>query len=143
MKTDELGDDDMMAFLKEISIMSSLKHENILKFKGACLVDVICLVTEFAQNGDLRTYLQKNIVDTFRKLDFALQIAKAVVSYTLLIQTYINVFVSIICIRKIHLSCTEIWSARTFWSISMIVSKYRTLGWVSTRPVVETLAWAR
>jgi serine/threonine protein kinase len=80
LKTDELGDDDMMAFLKEISIMSSLKHENILKFKGACLVDVICLVTEYAHKGDLRSYLQKNIVDTSRKLDFALQIAKAMVS---------------------------------------------------------------
>lgn len=69
----------MMAFLKEISIMSSLKHENILTFKGACLVDVICLVTEFAHKGDLRTYLLKNIADTARKLDFALQIAKAMV----------------------------------------------------------------
>ena len=70
----------MMAFLKEISIMSALKHENILTFKGACVIDVICLVTEYAHKGDLRSYLQKNKVETRLKLNFALQIAKAIVS---------------------------------------------------------------
>lgn len=47
------------SFLKEIEILSKLKHPNVLLFIGACKTeDGLVLVTEYMENGDLYSYLR-------------------------------------------------------------------------------------
>lgn len=56
------GEADAVAiqhFIQEILAMKSLgKHENIIEIIGSIILsDPVCLVTEFAENGDLLTFL--------------------------------------------------------------------------------------
>ena len=44
------------AFLKEITAISQLKHENIVEFYGICL-DSNCIVMELMEGGQLHEYL--------------------------------------------------------------------------------------
>ena len=44
------------AFLKEITAISQLKHENIVEFYGVCL-DSNCIVMELMEGGQLHEYL--------------------------------------------------------------------------------------
>jgi hypothetical protein len=49
---------------EEAAVMSSLRHPNILLFMGLCSkLPNICIVTEFADNGNLYDVLQNKIVD--------------------------------------------------------------------------------
>jgi len=67
--------DGLKLFLKEISILSLAKHENILSFIGACLGTTICLVTEFCEKGDLGSLLKKENTMWKQKLSYIYQIA--------------------------------------------------------------------
>jgi len=55
---DDLSAEDYDSFLKEVQIMSKLKHKNVLEFLGASLTDNICILTEFMAKGNLRNVLQ-------------------------------------------------------------------------------------
>jgi len=66
-------------FSQEISIISTLEHENIVKFKGACTKSVnVCIVYEFMDNGNLRDFLQreKHKTSVTQLLRFGLDIVK-------------------------------------------------------------------
>uniref|UniRef100_UPI00398E7098 discoidin domain-containing receptor 2 isoform X2 n=1 Tax=Pristiophorus japonicus TaxID=55135 RepID=UPI00398E7098 len=47
-------------FLKEVKIMSRLKHPNIIRLLGVCIRDdPLCMVTEYMENGDLNQFLSQ------------------------------------------------------------------------------------
>ncbi|XP_041098575.1 discoidin domain-containing receptor 2 isoform X2 [Polyodon spathula] len=47
-------------FLKEIKIMSRLKHPNIVRLLGVCVcADPLCMITEYMENGDLNQFLSQ------------------------------------------------------------------------------------
>ncbi|XP_073304176.1 serine/threonine/tyrosine-protein kinase HT1-like [Primulina huaijiensis] len=47
-------------FMKEAVFLSRLRHENVIKFVGACQKPpVFCIVTEYLREGSLRLYLLK------------------------------------------------------------------------------------
>ncbi|KAM4662872.1 discoidin domain-containing receptor 2-like [Discoglossus pictus] len=47
-------------FLKEIKIISRLKHPNIIRLLGVCVRDdPLCMITEYMENGDLNQFLSQ------------------------------------------------------------------------------------
>ncbi|KAG8447380.1 hypothetical protein GDO86_014739 [Hymenochirus boettgeri] len=56
-------------FLKEIKIISRLKHPNIIRLLGVCVWDdPLCMITEYMENGDLNQFLsQREIHSQFTK----------------------------------------------------------------------------
>ncbi|KAM4697024.1 discoidin domain-containing receptor 2-like [Rhinophrynus dorsalis] len=56
-------------FLKEIKIISRLKHPNIIRLLGVCVRDdPLCMITEYMENGDLNQFLsQREIRSQFTK----------------------------------------------------------------------------
>lgn len=68
-------------FAQEISIISELKHENIVKFIGACTKgERVCIIYEYMANGNLKGFLQKNQkLTTKEKLRMALDICKGMI----------------------------------------------------------------
>ncbi|UPR02700.1 serine/threonine-protein kinase [Chloropicon primus] len=68
-------------FAQEISIISELKHENIVEFIGACTKgERVCIIYEFMGNGNLKSFLQKHPkLPTQEKLKMALDICKGMV----------------------------------------------------------------
>ncbi|OCT65185.1 discoidin domain-containing receptor 2 [Xenopus laevis] len=56
-------------FLKEIKIISRLKHPNIIRLLGVCVQDdPLCMITEYMENGDLNQFLsQREIRSQFTK----------------------------------------------------------------------------
>ncbi|XP_075690978.1 discoidin domain-containing receptor 2-like [Rhinoderma darwinii] len=47
-------------FLKEIKIISRLKHPNIIRLLGVCVQDdPLCMITEYMENGDLNQFLSQ------------------------------------------------------------------------------------
>ncbi|XP_053328314.1 discoidin domain-containing receptor 2-like [Spea bombifrons] len=54
-------------FLKEIKIISRLKHPNIIRLLGVCVRDdPLCMITEYMENGDLNQFLtQREIRSQF------------------------------------------------------------------------------
>ncbi|XP_077332292.1 discoidin domain-containing receptor 2-like [Lithobates pipiens] len=47
-------------FLKEIKIISRLKHPNIIRLLGVCIRDdPLCMITEYMENGDLNQFLSQ------------------------------------------------------------------------------------
>eukprot|EP00212_Chloropicon_laureae_P002861 CAMPEP_0197486358 /NCGR_PEP_ID=MMETSP1311-20131121/1276_1 /TAXON_ID=464262 /ORGANISM="Genus nov. species nov., Strain RCC856" /LENGTH=613 /DNA_ID=CAMNT_0043029391 /DNA_START=21 /DNA_END=1862 /DNA_ORIENTATION=- len=66
-------------FAQEISIISNLRHENIVHFKGACTKSSnVCIVYEFMSKGNLKEVLQrtKPKPTARRALELALDIVK-------------------------------------------------------------------
>ncbi|KAL6076589.1 Constitutive triple response 4 [Balamuthia mandrillaris] len=52
---------DYQEFIKEIEIMSKLRHPNVVQFLGACLQPPnICIVTEFLEKGNLAEVLKRD-----------------------------------------------------------------------------------
>ncbi|XP_046425755.1 tyrosine-protein kinase hopscotch isoform X1 [Neodiprion fabricii] len=68
---------DLRDFEREISIMKTLKHENVVEILGVISEPEVCLVMEFVKHGSLQSYLAINRETlTHRKLlGFALDIA--------------------------------------------------------------------
>lgn len=67
-------------FIREVTLLSRLHHENVIKFVAACRMSpVYCVVTEFLSEGSLRAYLHRlehKAVPTEKLIAFALEIAR-------------------------------------------------------------------
>ncbi|XP_022330713.1 tyrosine-protein kinase CSK-like isoform X1 [Crassostrea virginica] len=72
----QLKDQDRaaQAFLKEASVMTSLRHPNLVQLIGVVLGDTIRLVTEFMGKGNLVEYLRsrgRSVIQKKDQIDFA------------------------------------------------------------------------
>ncbi|KAL3633387.1 hypothetical protein CASFOL_022914 [Castilleja foliolosa] len=68
-------------FVREVTMMSKVKHDNLVKFIGACKDPLMVIVTELLPGMSLRKYLgslRPNQLDLPIALNFALDIARAV-----------------------------------------------------------------
>jgi len=62
------------SFLQEASVMTSLRHENLVKLIGVVLGETIFLVTEFLGKGSLVEYLRsrgRNVITKRHQINFA------------------------------------------------------------------------
>ncbi|CAI9097168.1 OLC1v1033532C1 [Oldenlandia corymbosa var. corymbosa] len=67
-------------FVREVTMMSRVKHENLVKFIGACKDPLMVIVTELLPGMSLRKYLvsiRPQQLDLHVALNFALDIARA------------------------------------------------------------------
>jgi len=67
-------------FAREVIMMSRVKHENLVKFIGACKDPLMVIVTELLPGMSLRKYLisiRPNLLDLHVAINFALDIARA------------------------------------------------------------------
>ncbi|XP_047308597.1 serine/threonine-protein kinase STY13-like [Impatiens glandulifera] len=67
-------------FVREVNMMSKVKHENLVKFIGACNDPLMVIVTELLPGMSLRKYLSSlrpTKLDLHLALSFSLDIAKA------------------------------------------------------------------
>ncbi|PWA54805.1 protein kinase superfamily protein [Artemisia annua] len=67
-------------FAREVTMMSRVKHDNLVKFYGACKDPLMVIVSELLPGMSLRKYLgsiRPNQLDLRLALKFALDIAKA------------------------------------------------------------------
>jgi serine/threonine protein kinase len=67
-------------FIREVNMMSRVKHDNLVKFIGACKDPLMVIVTELLPGMSLRKYLagiRPNKLDLRQALNFALDIARA------------------------------------------------------------------
>lgn len=67
-------------FMQEISVLSKLKHERVVEFKGACMkASNICIVYEYMAKGNLRDLLRKKNckLTPKRLLEYAIDIVTA------------------------------------------------------------------
>ncbi|XP_022982592.1 serine/threonine-protein kinase HT1-like [Cucurbita maxima] len=67
-------------FAREVNMMSRVKHENLVKFLGACKEPLMVIVTELLPGMSLRKYLMNNRkqqLDPRLAINFALDIARA------------------------------------------------------------------
>ncbi|KAI9121184.1 hypothetical protein K1719_008217 [Acacia pycnantha] len=67
-------------FIREVTLLSRLHHENVIKFIAACRIPpVYCVVTEFLSEGSLRAYLHRldhKTVPLEKLITFAREIAR-------------------------------------------------------------------
>ncbi|XP_054804321.1 serine/threonine/tyrosine-protein kinase HT1-like [Prosopis cineraria] len=67
-------------FIREVTLLSRLHHQNVIKFVAACRKPpVFCVITEFLSEGSLRAYLHKlehKAVPLEKLMAFALEIAR-------------------------------------------------------------------
>jgi len=75
-----MGIADLESFYREVAIMRSLRHPNILLFLGAFIQSSgnPCIVTEYVGRGNLFSFLQSDdeVISVRRKLSFARQLAQ-------------------------------------------------------------------
>ncbi|KAI4318946.1 hypothetical protein MLD38_032599 [Melastoma candidum] len=67
-------------FAREVNMMSRIKHENLVKFIGACKDPLMVIVTELLPGMSLRKYLtsiRPRVLDLDVSIKFALDIARA------------------------------------------------------------------
>ncbi|GAV77180.1 Pkinase_Tyr domain-containing protein [Cephalotus follicularis] len=67
-------------FIREVNMMSRVKHENLVKFFGACKDPLMVIVTELLPGMSLRKYLvgiRPNQLDLRVALNFSIDIARA------------------------------------------------------------------
>ncbi|XP_010558404.1 PREDICTED: serine/threonine-protein kinase HT1 [Tarenaya hassleriana] len=67
-------------FIREVNMMSRVKHENLVQFIGACKDPLMVIVTELLPGMSLRKYLvsiRPRVLDIRVALSFALDIARA------------------------------------------------------------------
>ncbi|XP_031481031.1 serine/threonine-protein kinase STY13-like [Nymphaea colorata] len=67
-------------FLREISMLSRVQHDNLVTFIGACVEDNMVIVTELLPGGSLREYfrsLRPGCLDLRLAVSFALDVARA------------------------------------------------------------------
>ena len=74
-----LNPKEVEKFSKEVSILRSLHHPNLVLFLGACLAPKLCMVSEFMFGGSLyeMLYKKKRIPDPQKRLNLVLDIARA------------------------------------------------------------------
>lgn len=67
-------------FITEVTLLSRLHHQNVLKFVAACRKPpVYCVITEYLSEGSLRAYLHKlegKIISLQKLIAFSLDIAR-------------------------------------------------------------------
>ncbi|QCD76766.1 serine/threonine-protein kinase HT1-like [Vigna unguiculata] len=67
-------------FVREVTLLSRLHHQNVIKFSAACRKPpVYCIITEYLSEGSLRAYLHKlehQTISLQKLLTFALDIAR-------------------------------------------------------------------
>ncbi|KAK7400586.1 hypothetical protein VNO78_11796 [Psophocarpus tetragonolobus] len=67
-------------FVREVSLLSRLHHQNVIKFIAACRKPpVYCVITEYLSEGSLRSYLHKlerKTIPLEKLIAFALDIAR-------------------------------------------------------------------
>ncbi|KAF9611486.1 hypothetical protein IFM89_032456 [Coptis chinensis] len=66
-------------FLREVTVLSRVKHDNLVKFIGASLQPYMLIVTELMKGGSLKKYLwdmRPRCPDLQTSLNFALEIAR-------------------------------------------------------------------
>ena len=65
-------------FSKEVAMLASLKHENVVQFVGYCRKPLVwCIVTEYAKGGSLGAFLVKRRAISLRlSMKYALEIAR-------------------------------------------------------------------
>ncbi|MED6174980.1 hypothetical protein PIB30_074130 [Stylosanthes scabra] len=67
-------------FIREVSLLSRLHHQNVIKFVAACRKPpVYCVITEYLAEGSLRAYLhklEKKTISMEKLIAFALDIAR-------------------------------------------------------------------
>ncbi|MFZ8461075.1 protein kinase, partial [Staphylococcus aureus] len=66
-------------FAREVNMMSRVKHENLVKFIGACKDPLMVIVTELLPGMSLRKYLvsiRPNQLDLHTAISFAIDIAR-------------------------------------------------------------------
>ena len=65
-------------FSKEVAMLATLKHENVVQFVGYCRKPLVwCIVTEYAKGGSLRAFLVKRRAISLRlSMKYALEIAR-------------------------------------------------------------------
>ncbi|XP_051133950.1 serine/threonine/tyrosine-protein kinase HT1-like isoform X2 [Andrographis paniculata] len=67
-------------FTREVTLLSRLHHQNVIKFVGACRKPpVFCIVTEYLSEGSLRTHFHKHKHESFpikTVISMALDIAR-------------------------------------------------------------------
>lgn len=89
VECDDMSAEDYQNFLYEISMMSNLRHPNILTFLGGSLEPPnLCFVTEYAQRGSLHQVLKTTQLTWMQRLNMALDAAKGLVRYTPLVHRY-------------------------------------------------------
>lgn len=71
----DISEEHIQSFIKEVSILSRLYHPNIVRFLGASLNENMCIIMEFAELGDLKSYLKSNKLTFETKVKFAHEIA--------------------------------------------------------------------
>ncbi|KAJ6765416.1 SERINE-THREONINE PROTEIN KINASE [Salix purpurea] len=67
-------------FAREVNMMSRVKHENLVKFIGACKDPLMVIVTELLPGMSLRKYLvsvRPKQLDLYVAINFALDVARA------------------------------------------------------------------
>jgi len=48
------------AFAKEVMMLATVKHQNVVQFVGACQKPLVwCIVTEYAKGGSVRSFLSR------------------------------------------------------------------------------------
>jgi tRNA A-37 threonylcarbamoyl transferase component Bud32 len=48
------------AFAKEVTMLATVKHQNVVRFVGACRKPLVwCIVTEYAKGGSVRSFLSR------------------------------------------------------------------------------------
>jgi len=70
------NNDPMSHILREISLISQLKHKNVVQFIGASLGENVCVLLEYCSKGDLNSFLYQSMFMSWKaKLRFSLEIA--------------------------------------------------------------------
>ncbi|XP_010431228.1 PREDICTED: serine/threonine-protein kinase STY17-like [Camelina sativa] len=71
---------DKKKFQNEVLLLSKMRHANIVKFVGACIVPQLAIVTELMEGGTLQRFMwssQSKPLDLKKALTFALDISRA------------------------------------------------------------------
>ncbi|ELP91894.1 serine/threonine protein kinase-transforming protein Rmil, putative [Entamoeba invadens IP1] len=76
LKNQQMTPNENEQFMTEMSVLSSLSHDNIVAFFKACvIVPFRAILTEYVANGTLRSYLEANDITFKRGLDIMKQIS--------------------------------------------------------------------
>ena len=77
LTNNEILTEDVERFVKEISLLSQLRHPNILLFLGASIdYPSIFYITEYLQKGNLRQILEKEKLPWKIKISMAMDTAR-------------------------------------------------------------------
>ena len=61
MRAGLIDTEGFVSFSKEVKMLASLDHENIVSFKGYCLEPALLIVMEFVEGGTLKAFIQAGI----------------------------------------------------------------------------------